>query len=124
MGMAVVLRTSLLVVLTWRLLLPPGVCLCQFIHPAATLLARILGHEPPAPEPEEDGHLAGCPVSKLGPSLRAQPDEPPSPPAPALDGLTLVGGASVPSITLAPLPNQPPPHGTAPLFVILCAFLL
>jgi hypothetical protein len=121
---SVVLRTSLLLLLTWRLLLPPGVCLCQFIRPAAALLARVLGHEPPAPEPEEDGHLAGCPASRLGPSLRAQPADPPSPPAPAFDSLALANGSPPPSIALPLLPDHPRLTGTAPLHVILCAFLI
>jgi hypothetical protein len=123
-GMAMVVRTSLLVLLTWRLLLPPGVCLCQFIHPAASLLARLLGNEPPAPEPEEEGHLAGCPASKLGPGLRAQPADPPAPPAPAFDSPALAGGSPTPSAALTPLPDHAVSPGTAPLYVILCAFLL
>jgi hypothetical protein len=121
---AVVLRTSLLVFLTWRLLLPPGVCLCQFIRPAAVLLARVLGNEPPAPEPEEDGHLAGCPASRLGPSLRVQPADPPSPPAPAFDSPALADATPAPSVALPPLPDRTLPLGTTPLYVILCAFLI
>jgi hypothetical protein len=122
--MAMVFRTSLLVVLTWRLLLPPGVCLCQFIHPAAVLLARVLGHEAPAPEPEEHGHLAGCPVAKLGPGLRAQPADPPTPPALSFDAPTLPTCPSAPSPSSAPLADDDVAAGTTPLYVTLCAFLL
>jgi hypothetical protein len=122
--MAMVFRTSLLVLLTWRLLLPPGVCLCQFIRPAAALLARLLDKEPPAPEPEEDGHLAGCPASKLGPGLRAQPADLPTPPALAFDSPALAGCSSAPAASLTSLPDRDVLPATTPLYVTLCAFLL
>jgi hypothetical protein len=122
--MAMVFRTSLLVLLTWRLLLPPGVCLCQFIRPAATLLARLLDREPPAPEPEEDGHLAGCPVSKLGPSLRAQPADLPTPPALAFDSPAFPACPSAPGASLTSPPDRFVWPVTTPLYVTLCAFLL
>jgi hypothetical protein len=122
--MAIVLRTSLLLVLTWRLLLPPGLCLCQFIHPAAALLARVLGNEPPAPEPEEAGHLAGCPASKLGPGLRAPQADPPEAPAPALGSPAVADCPLAPSVVLPSLPDRALMPGTSPLYLILCAFLI
>ncbi len=121
--MATVFRTSLLIVLTWRLLLPPGVCLCQLIHPAAVFLAQVLDHQPPEPEPEQEGHQAGCPVAKLGPSLRAQPADLPVPPALALDCPALSDCPALPAPSLAPLPENDVTAGTAPLYVKLCAFL-
>jgi hypothetical protein len=121
---ALVLRSSLLVLLTWRLLLPPGVCLCQLGHPAAVLLARLLGNEPPAPEPEDDNHHQhGCPASRLGPSLRPQPPEPPAPPAVALVGAGLGPCPAAPA-EYSPVVDQGPPTGTIPLFLRLCAFLI
>jgi hypothetical protein len=119
---ALVLRTSLLALLTWRLLLPPGVCLCQLGHPAAVLLARLLGNKLPAPEPEDENHHQhGCPASRLGPSLRPQPPDPPSPPtaaAPDHAGLGPNLAALIEEFTLA---DQTPPDGTIPLFLALCA---
>jgi hypothetical protein len=88
------------------------------------LLARLLGNDPPAPEPEDDNHHQhGCPASRLGPSLRPQPPEPPAPPAVAL------GPACVDPCDAAPadptsLPDPLPPAGTFPLFLTHCTLLL
>jgi hypothetical protein len=112
----------LLAVLTWRLLLPPGVCLCQLIYPAAGVLARLLGNEPPAPEPEDESHHQhGCPASRLGPSLRPQPPQPPAPPGLSLDGPVLADLlAAAPAEQ--PLPSDHPfLTAPAPLFLTLCA---
>ncbi len=77
---------TLFVLLTLRLLLPPGICVCQWHSPAARILAGMFntGKEvPPPPPPEnEDDHEPGCPASKLAAGMGLRPaSQPPLPPA-------------------------------------------
>jgi hypothetical protein len=119
-----ILHRTLFVLVTLRLLVPPGVCLCKLSSPAARVLADLLGREAPAPEPEEDeDHAAGCPASKVSEGLGVRPA-----PAPAQPDLALGQGVvdrSSPPAGLAPPEAQPAPAFAAPpetpLFLMLCA---
>jgi hypothetical protein len=75
------LNKTLFVLLTFRLLLPPGICVCQWHSPAARMLAGLFntGKEvPPPPPPEnEDDHEPGCPASKLAAGMGLRPASPP-----------------------------------------------
>jgi hypothetical protein len=76
----------LFVLLTIRLLLPPGICVCQWHSPAARYLASLFntGKEipPPPPAENEDDHEPGCPASKLAAGMGLRPaTQPIMPPA-------------------------------------------
>ena len=77
---------TLLVLLTIRLLMPPGICVCQWHSPAARMIVGWLktGTEvpPSPPEEKEDDHEPGCPASKLAAGMGLRPASPPPlPPA-------------------------------------------
>lgn len=68
-----VLHVLILALLSIRLMVPPGVCLCHLAGEA---------HE------QHEGHHDGCPASGLGPALGLQPASPDlAPPSAALDSL-------------------------------------
>jgi hypothetical protein len=80
------LHRTLFVLLTIRLMLPPGICVCQWHSPAARFVVGLLntGREvPPSPPVEkEDDHEPGCPASKLAAGMGLRPASPaPLPPA-------------------------------------------
>jgi hypothetical protein len=81
-------RQVLFVLLTIRLLLPPGICVCQWHSPAARFVVSLLntGKEvpPPPPEEKEDDHEPGCPASKLAAGMGLRPASPPALPPAAL----------------------------------------
>jgi hypothetical protein len=85
----------LFVLLTIRLLLPPGICVCQWHSPAARFIVGLLntGKEvPPPPPPEkEDDHEPGCPASKLAAGMGLRPaSQPPLPPTASLEIVALI----------------------------------
>jgi hypothetical protein len=117
-----ILSRVLFVLITLRLLVPPGVCLCKLSSPAAHLLASVLGREAPAPEPEDEDHAAGCPASKLAEGMAVRPAAGPGAPDLAL-GQAL---ADPPPLTALATPDAdaPPPFGAppdTPLYLTLCA---
>src|SRR5947209_7014983 len=70
------LARVLLVLLTVRLLMPPGICACRWSAPAAGLLVHLLGADTsvPVPAPEEDDdHAPGCPASPLAQGMGVHP---------------------------------------------------
>jgi hypothetical protein len=70
----------LFALLTIRLLLPPGICVCQWHSPAARMLVQLFGggkEVPPSPPLEnEDDHEPGCPASKLAAGMGLRPASP------------------------------------------------
>ncbi|MFO0846254.1 MAG: hypothetical protein U0797_28390 [Gemmataceae bacterium] len=121
-----ILRHLLLVAITLRLLMPPGVCVCKLSSPAVHLLCLALGGEPPvtAPEHDDHDHHPGCPASGLSEGLGVQPA------AVHLDHPSLSLDCPVPPFGLAPdataeTPLDPTslPRST-PLYVSRCAWLL
>jgi hypothetical protein len=121
-----ILRPLLLVAITLRLLMPPGVCLCKLSSPAVRLLSLALGGDPPASVPEHDDHEhhPGCPASGLTEGLGVQPASAQlDHPVPSLD-------SPAPPLNLA-LTSTVEPHldhslhpRTTPLYVSRCAWLL
>jgi hypothetical protein len=86
------LRTLLMILIVLRLLMPPGICACQWSSPAARLLIGIAQSDRQIPnEPQrdnEDDHDAGCPASPLSAGMGvAPPFDPLLPPGLALDPL-------------------------------------
>jgi hypothetical protein len=128
-------RTLILsVLITLRLLMPPGICVCKWSSPAARFLAAARGAKLPAPPPPpthaDDDHAPGCPASSLAEGLGVAPPSGPGPlisllrmgvaflPAPDADG-----GQAVHAVTAqfpAPCPLS---SGAAPLYVAHCALL-
>jgi hypothetical protein len=65
-----------MVLMTIRLLLPPGICICTLNAGGARLLAMVLGSEMPATLPDnhdEGDHAPGCPASALSWGLGVSP---------------------------------------------------
>lgn len=123
------LHRILFVLLTLRLLLPPGICVCQWHSPAARILAGLFktGKEvPPSPPAEnEDDHEPGCPASKLAAGMGLRPAaQPPLPPA-ASPEVVDVAEAFVPLATTpfdGGYPAYRPPD--ASLYLTVCALLI
>jgi hypothetical protein len=87
--------------LTVRLLLPPGICVCQWHSPAARMLVQLFGgtkEVPPSPPVEnEDDHEPGCPASKLAAGMGLRPASPPPLTlGPCTDTVPLLVAARVP----------------------------
>jgi hypothetical protein len=105
-----ILKLILFVLLTLRLLMPPGICVCKLSSPAARLLAQVLGNELPAPptETDHDDHDDGCPAGPLKEALGLRPAGP--------------GPIELPFVALLPvLPDAVlPASSTAPLERFLC----
>jgi hypothetical protein len=78
-----------MVLLTVRLLMPPGICACKWTSPAARLLLALVDSDRQIPnqqESDDDDHDAGCPASPLAAGMGvAPPCEPLFPPLLALD---------------------------------------
>jgi hypothetical protein len=115
----------LLVLITLRLLLPPGICICNLSSPAAYLLSRALGGEPPAPEPDHhDDHHSGCPSSYLSLGMGVQPAAPGLDADPALPAPVVELPAGDTPATVARLPAHSHFLAAAPpLYVCHCALL-
>jgi hypothetical protein len=120
----------LLVLLTVRLLMPPGICACTWSSPAGRLLADFLktGKEvplPPLENEDRDDHAPGCPASPLAAGMGVKPSSEP-PPCPALSLERPPVFEEVPAVSplLASAPEPvswPPEEG---LYLTLCALLL
>jgi hypothetical protein len=100
-----VLYRTLFVLVTLRLMLPPGICVCKWNSPAARVLVALLatGKDVPLPEPEgrDDDHAPGCPASPFAVGMGLRPaSQPPEPPALSFDPLPP---------TPVPLPDAAPP---------------
>jgi hypothetical protein len=120
----------LFVLLSLRLLMPPGICACKLSSPAAKLLAAAFGGTPvslPGDSTEDDrDHSPGCPASDLAQGMGVAPPSGPG-------NLDL---ASAPHSDLAPAPllvSLSPGAGPAeplfgalddPLFLTHCALLI
>ncbi len=128
------MRTSTLllsVLITMRLLMPPGICVCKLSSPASRLLAAAVGNElPPALPENDDDHDPGCPASCLAPGLGVAPPTGPGPiPCLLLIGvfwfspavMHCTGDACLETTSLS-LPWNIP-IATAPLYVSQCALL-
>ncbi len=87
------LRILLMVLLTMRLLMPPGICACKWTSPAARLLLSLAQSDRQLPndsESDDDDHDPGCPASPLASGMGVKPYcEPIRPPALAYDALPL-----------------------------------
>lgn len=109
-----------------RVMLPPGVCVCQLSGLSARLAAHLAGREQPPPPPEDDhGHDPGCPASPLSAALGLKPSHVPQHAiafvAPSLD-LAADAPAFTPPEELPSLPAAwpPDPH----LYLTHCSFLI
>jgi hypothetical protein len=70
----------LFVLMTLRLLLPPGICVCKWNSPAARILVDLFqtGKDIPPPEPEDPNSDApGCPASPFAVGMGLRPASPP-----------------------------------------------
>jgi hypothetical protein len=71
------------VLITLRLLMPPGICVCKLSSPAARFLAAAWGAQlpppPPPPTHTDDDHAPGCPASSLAEGLGVAPPSGPGP---------------------------------------------
>jgi hypothetical protein len=126
-------RLLLSVLITLRLLMPPGICVCKLSSPAARYLAAAWGARlpppPPPPTHTDDDHAPGCPASSLAEGLGVAP---PSGPGPIL-ALLLSGVAWLPDpdadsllpalLTELLAPPDLPFMAAAPLYVEHCALL-
>jgi hypothetical protein len=117
------LLLSLLI--TLRLLMPPGICVCTLSCPAAQLIIALCGAEPtspPTPPEEDDDHLPGCPASYLAAGLGVAP-----PSGPGLITLPWTGflrSAAIVPPASAPLPShQAISFPSLPRYLELCALL-
>lgn len=86
------LRAILMVLITLRLLMPPGICACKWTSPAACLLLAFTQSERQIPleqqRDNDDDHDAGCPASPLAAGMGvAPPCQPLLPPGLSLDPL-------------------------------------
>ena len=68
----------LFVLMTLRLLLPPGICVCKWNSPAARILVDLFqtGKDIPPPEPEDNDHAPGCPASPFAVGMGLRPASP------------------------------------------------
>jgi hypothetical protein len=120
---------SLSLLITVRLLMPPGICVCTLSAPASRLLLAVFGQEVPEPAPvnEEDdqNHHPGCPACFLAVGMGVAP-----PPGPGFIDLPLTGSvlsAATPALVspsdLVPLPCDVL-DAAAPLYEAHCALLV
>jgi hypothetical protein len=95
-----------MVLMFLRLMMPPGICACQYPAPAAALFANLAGAEAPVPPPDnDDDHAPGCPASDLAQGMGLQPAGPPHPAldlARALDALDAGPQPPAPALESAP----------------------
>jgi hypothetical protein len=123
------LHQTLFILLTIRLLLPPGICVCQWHSPAARMVVNLLntGKEVPPPPPveKEDDHEPGCPASKLAAGMGLRPASPPSlPPAVSPEIVSEAESFAVAPtrLTQSAFPTYRPP--TESLYLTGCALLI
>jgi hypothetical protein len=111
------LARALFVLLTLRLLMPPGICVCH--------LADTASRAAPAPETGEDDHHPGCPASYLSLGLGLKPLPGPGPVELPPCGW-LAPCPLAPPISLVAPPTDPhdPAPEPIPLHVVYCAFLI
>lgn len=118
------LTPALFVLITIRLMVPPGVCICQASSPVLHVLARATGYPPPPTEDHHDhDHHPGCPCSGLSEGMGLKPASPGiDPPQPSI-------AAALPQPQSA-LPGQLIPATflafsiTPPLFLSACVLLI
>jgi hypothetical protein len=118
--------TLLSVLITVRLLLPPGICICQWSSPAARLLIAVCGQDSPVQDlPDDDDHNPGCPASYLAVGMGVAP-----PAGPGLIELPLSGFTSNQDTAAFSSPSEPilRDHAvdlpSAPLYVEQCALIV
>jgi hypothetical protein len=123
-------RTILMVLITMRLLLPPGICVCKWSSPAARMLVALVQSEHEVPiedqRDDDDDHDAGCPASPLAAGMGVKPPtEPLLPPGLSLDPLPQLE-TSQPLFTLCAATVSwarfDPPH--VPVYLTLRALLV
>ncbi len=123
------IRTILMVLIALRLLMPPGICACQWSSPAARLLIALTqsDRQIPIEQPRDndDDHDAGCPASPLAAGMGvAPPCQPLLPPALALDPLpppTRLASSPVPAERIGSNHFDEP---STPLYLTVRALLL
>lgn len=122
-------RTILMALIVLRLLLPPGICVCQWSSPAARLLVALTKSDrkvPPQHESDDDDHAPGCPASPLAVGMGVRPpSEQAWPPALSFDPLPPLESAQ-PFAPLCRERENPPPTDFqhSPLYLTVCALLL
>jgi len=116
-----------MVLIAIRLLMPPGICVCQWSSPAARLLIALVQseREVPVEDDRDDDHAPGCPASPLAVGMGVKPSaEPPQPPGLSLDLPPLESAQPLSSVfndTTVTVYLGPPPN---PLYLTLRALLL
>lgn len=122
----VILARILLVLLTIRLLMPPGICICQLTSTASNYLANVLGTETPAPIEEDDDHAPGCPASILSTGMGVSPPAGPLVFPPAAQSAVCV--LPCPSLSDLSWPftllSTGPPPSPDPLLQVLCVLMI
>jgi hypothetical protein len=119
----------LFVLLTMRLLLPPGICVCQWHSPAARFIVSLFntGKEvPPSPPVEtEDDHEPGCPASKLAAGMGLRPVVPPILPPGATFAVASAPETIAPTVAVfgeVEFSTYRPPDSR--LYLMVCALLI
>ena len=111
------------VLITVRLLMPPGICVCKLSSPAARLFMAACGEELPERDlPDDDDHHPGCPACFLAVGMGVAPPSGPGTIDLPLTGTIFVDAvASVSYLIGLQLPPEPIPLAAAPLYVSQCA---
>jgi hypothetical protein len=120
---------SLCVLITLRLLMPPGICVCKLSSPASRLLLAACGQEIPdrnsGDEEADDDHHPGCPASFLSVGMGVAP-----PPGPGPIELPMTGTVEDESSIAFTSASEFLPlsrgglESSAPLYVVHCALLV
>ena len=123
------LRTTLMLLMAFRLLMPPGICVCKLNSPAARALVKLLqmNREVPPPEndPNPDDHDSGCPASPLAAAMGLRPpSEPPPSLAPSFDPPPLLASSSTLTLLVDDAVGTCSDPPDAPLFLTLCALVI
>jgi hypothetical protein len=109
-----------------RLLVPPGVCVCDLPCLAAALPGVVLQCDEDAPpEHEHDEHAPGCPCSPLSAVLGLRPSPAP-PPAVAAVALSPDLAADAPPLSAhdEPRPLSGARPAESPLYLTHCSLLV
>jgi hypothetical protein len=118
------LTRILFVLLTLRLLVPPGICLCKLSSPASRLLASTLGKDlppPPVESEDEHHHHDGCPASPLCEALGLRPAGPGPIELLLVTLLPVDADATLPAVAQSPLDFPLTAAPRPPLCVSCCA---
>ena len=122
-------RALLMALIVLRLLMPPGICACQWSSPAARLLLaftksdRLIPME--QPRDNDDDHDAGCPASPLAVGMGvAPPCEPLFPPALSYDAPPLPPTMLFDPVSIGPVVSVHINDPSIPLYLTVCALLL